>query len=89
MDIHAITTQEILDRIARHCPRALSVYLQCINRANADGLVHFTRSMVTIEMSESWCIFKNSIKKLAQLDLLGWVPLDGGISVTLADVYEE
>ena len=85
MDIHAITTQEILERISRHCPEALSVYLQCINRASADGSIFFSRELVEVNMSEEWRPFKSNIKKLARENLLEWHPFDQGISVTLAD----
>ncbi len=85
MDIHAITTQEILERISRHCPEALSIYLQCINRANSDGGIFFSREMVEVNMSEEWRPFKNNIKKLARENLLEWHPFNDGISVTLAD----
>ncbi len=89
MDICAITTQEILDRISRHCPEALSAYLQCINRADEDGNIHFSKDMVEIAMSDSWHKFKNNIKKLARENLLMWIPLDNGVAVTLAEVSSD
>lgn len=89
MDIYNITSQETLERISRHCPEALSTYLQCINRANKDGSIFFSRDLIDIEMSESWCSFRNNIKKLARENLLEWHPFDGGISITLADIHED
>lgn len=86
MDLKRAPNQEILERISRHCPQALSVYLQCVNRANSDGSVYFSRAVVEINMSEGWTRFKNQIKKLALENLLEWHPFDGGISVTLADL---
>jgi len=83
MDLYALTSQEVLERISRHCPQALSAYLQCINRANADGSIFFNRSLVEVEMSERWTPFKNHIKKLALENLLQWSPFNGGIAVTL------
>ena len=83
MDIYAITSQEILERISRHCPEALSTYLQCINRVDNEGLVFFSRDTVEIDMSENWHPFKNNIKKLARENLLQWLPFNDGISVTL------
>ncbi len=80
--IHTVTTQEILERISRHCPEALSTYLQCINRQKA-GEVYFSREMVDIDMSEEWRPFCKNIKKLARENLLMWQPLDNGIHVTL------
>lgn len=89
MDLHAITSQEILDRISRHCPQALSAYLQCLNRANNDGTIYFSRQLVEIDMSEGWTRFKNHIKRLALENLLEWHPFSEGISVTLAAQDEE
>lgn len=86
MNLYAITTQEILERISRHCPEALSAYLQCMNRANHDGTVYFSKSTVEVDMSEGWIKFKNQIKKLALENLLQWHPIDNGISITLADI---
>jgi len=89
MDLYAITSQEILDRISRHCPEALSVYLQCINRADAEGNVFFSKDLVEIDMSEKWAKFKNRIKKLALENLLEWMPFNEGISITLAAQDED
>jgi hypothetical protein len=89
MDLYAITSQEVLDRISRHCPTALSTYLQCINRANAEGIVFFDKQLVTHDMSESWTRFKNSLRKLALESLLEWHPFNGGISVTLVAQDED
>lgn len=86
MDLYAITTQQVLDQISRHCPDALSAYLQCINRSDEKGFVFFSRQMVDVDMSEEWHIFKSKIKKLARENLLEWHPLDNGIAVTLAEV---
>ncbi len=86
MDIYTVTNQEILERISRHCPESLSTYLQCINRADANGNVHFTMEMVEVDMSESWRPFRNNIKKLARENLLNWHPFNDGIQVTLMDL---
>ncbi len=88
MDLYTITSQEILDRISRHCPESLSVYLHCINRADEKGSVFFSRSMVEIDMSEGWVRFRNQIKKLALENLLEWHPFNNGIAVTLAALDE-
>ena len=84
MDLYTITSQEILDRISRHCPQALSAYLACINNADGEGIVFFSREKVNIDMSLGWAKFKNQIKKLALENLLEWHPFNNGISVTLA-----
>jgi len=85
--MYSVTSQQILDTISRHCPDALSAYLQCVNRSSESGTVFFSRDLVTIDMSEDWHPFKNKIKKLAREGLLEWHPFDGGISITLADIH--
>lgn len=89
MDLYALTSQEVLERISRHCPSALSAYLQCINRANGDGTVFFSRQLVEIDMSENWAKFRNQVKKLALENLLEWHPFNNGISITLAAQDED
>ncbi len=89
MDLYAITSQDALDRISRHCPGALSAYIQCINRANKVGTYEFTRSMVEIDLSLGWTKFKNDIKKLAVENLLEWHLTDEGLSITLAALDED
>ena len=64
MDLYSITSQEVLERVSRHCPGSLSAYLQCLNRADSQGNVFFSKKMVEIEMSEGWTKFRNQIKKL-------------------------
>ncbi len=85
MDIYDFNNQEVLERISRHCPEALSTYLHCINRANQNN-VYFTKKMVEVDMSEDWRPFRQNIKKLARENLLEWHPFDEGISVTLVDI---
>ena len=89
MDYYNISSQEVLDRISRHCPEALSAYLQCVNRANENGSIFFTKAMVDQEMSECWIKFRNNIKKLALEHLLEWHYLDNGIVVNLAVLDED
>mgnify|MGYP001613407899 CR=1 FL=1 len=84
MDLYNTDTQAILERISRHCPDALSAYLQCLNRANSQGTVYFSRELVEIDMSEGWHRFKNNIKKLARENILEWHPFNDGIHITLA-----
>ncbi len=61
MDIFAVTTQEVLDKISRHCPDALSAYLQCMNRVDDEGTVFFSKHLVTVDMSEDWHPIDNGI----------------------------
>lgn len=89
MTRYAVTSQEVLDQISRHCPDALSAYLQCVNRCDSDGLVMFTKELVEVNMSEDWRPFKSKIKKLARENLLEWHPFNDGISVTMMGGYED
>ncbi len=89
MDIYAVTSQEILERLSRHCPEALSTYFQCINRAGKDGQVFFSKQLVDVDMSENWGHFRNNIKKLAKENLLQWHPFDKGIAITLTEVSDD
>ncbi len=86
MNIYSITTQEILDRISRHCPEAMYVYLQCINRASDEGNLFLSKEQVEIDLSDSWRHYCNNIKKLARENLLEWHPFNDGISITLAEL---
>lgn len=86
MDIYAITSQEVLERISRHCPGAFSTYLQCINRADENDFILFSKELVEVDMSEEWRSFRKNIKALARENLLEWQPFNGGIAVTLADM---
>lgn len=89
MDIYAITHQEVLERISRHCPEALWTYLQCVNRCDAHGYIFFPKKMVEVDMSADWRPFRNNIKKLARENLLEWSPLNEGISVQMAALDED
>lgn len=89
MDLYTITSQEILERISRHCPDSLYAYLQCINRSDNKGEVFFSKKMVEIDLSTGWAKFRNQIKKLALENLLEWHPFNEGISVTLAPLHDE
>lgn len=84
MDIHAITTQQILERISRHCPEAMTVYMHVLNRADSNGECHFTKEMIDIEMSEEFRVFRSGLKKLAREEILEWSPTKTGINVILA-----
>lgn len=83
-----LDTQEVLERISRHCPEALSAYLQCYNRADSEGYVSLSYEQITEMMSESYCRFKNNLKKLALENLLEWHEVEKNITVRLANVYD-
>jgi hypothetical protein len=87
--MYEITSQEILERISRHCPSAFPAYLQCLNRQNNFGKIIFSKDFVEQEMSESWTKFKNSIKKLALENLLEWHLTKKGIEVTMAAIDDD
>jgi len=89
MSLFAITSQEILDRISRHCPEALSVYLNCINRSDADEQVFLSRDIVRDDLQMGWAKFKNHLRKLALENLLEWHYDRDGILITLAELYED
>lgn len=84
MDLYNADNQEVLERISRHCPESLWAYIQCVNRANSDNSVFFSKEMVEVDMSEQMGKFKKAIKKLALENLLEWHPIDDGIQVILA-----
>lgn len=88
MDIFHLNNQEILERISRHCPEALSAYLVCINKMDARGDVFFSKQAIEVDMSLSMHVFRNQIKKLARENLLSWAPLDNGIAVNIVDNHE-
>lgn len=88
MDLYSLNIQEVLERISRHCPGSLSAYIQCINRADKNQSIFFSRNIVEEEMSESWSKFKNHIKKLAIENLLEWHYINGGIAIVLAGIDE-
>lgn len=86
MDYCRPPMQEVLEKISRHCPAALSAYLQCLNRADDKGEIFFDRQMVEVLMSEEWEKFRRHIKMLAKENLLMWTPINRGIHVTLAEI---
>ena len=90
MDLFSVTHQEILDRISRHCPDAMSCYLHCYNRSRSSqtSSIFFSKDEIETDLSESYTLFRNRLKKLAKENLLEWVLIDDGIGVTLADIDE-
>ena len=87
MNIFNINQQEVLERISRHCPEALSTYLHCINRSKNSDEIYFSKHQVEVEMSEEWIDFKQNIKKLARENLISWHPNDNdGVYVNVVDI---
>jgi len=89
MDIHAITSQEVLERISRHCPSALSTYLTVLHHVDQFGKAKFTRKQIEYDLSETWTKFKNNLKKLALENLIEWHPVEHGLVVIMADADED
>lgn len=76
--------QEILERISRHCPEALTIYIQCLNRAK-NNEVELTHEIIDCQMSETACFVKNCLKKLAKENVLNWIYEKGIFYVSLAN----
>jgi hypothetical protein len=89
MKLYAVTSQEVLERVSKHCPEALSTYIHCLNRADEKGQILFTRELVEQVMSESWTKIRNNLKKLALENLLEWHMFNNGFAVTLASLEDE
>lgn len=85
--IFQILTPETIDIISRHCPRALTTFVACLNRLHEDGSCAFSKEDVTIGRSESYAIFRNNLKALAREGLLEWGELEGKIHVRVALPY--
>lgn len=83
MDLSAITTHQTLDKISKHCPRAITTYLTIIGEVDENNQAFFSRRQVVFDMNESWTIFKNNVRALASENLLEWHEIDDGISITL------
>lgn len=88
MDIMNQSIQEILETIARHCPHAMSTFIQVINRQDL-GTVFFSKELILNDLSESYTRFRRHIKALARENLLMWAELDGGIQIQLGPWYED
>ncbi len=84
MDISTIITHQTLDRIARNCPRALSVYIHVTTRANPEGRVSFQKQQIIDDLSESFAKFRNDLRALAREDLLEWHQMGSYLHITLA-----
>lgn len=75
--------EETLDRIARHCPRALSAYLMLAIRADEDGQVSIHKDQINKDLSESYIKFRNDIRMLARENLLEWHEIDDRLHIIL------
>lgn len=82
MDHYVYLSLENIERIARHCPRALSTYIICTTRAN-EGKVEFSKEEIINDLSETWCRFRNNLKSLALENILSWKIKGEDVYVTL------
>lgn len=85
MIMYVYLSLEILDQIARHCPRALSTFVLCLGRANEVNHCVFSKEDIQLEMHESYTVFKNNLKSLSREGVLEWHNIDGKVHVTLAN----
>jgi len=81
-----VVSLEVLDKIARHCPRALETYLAIFMRVDQAGVGLFSREMVSEEMALSYTKFCNDLRHLNKEDLLKFHKGENGVMVTLADI---
>jgi hypothetical protein len=85
---YIFTQQEILERLSRNCPRAISTYILCLNGQDDKGNVSFTRDDIEKRCSESYTIFKNNLKALARQNLLMWDEWEDVITISLAELED-
>ncbi len=84
MDDARLLSIEYLNRIADHCPRALSTYLLCWQHSN-DGLdCVITREIITLEHHSTYTRICNDLRALAHEGLLEFWQTELAIHVTLA-----
>lgn len=88
MDINI--SLDILDRIARHCPRALSAYILCLRHADENGRCMFTADDLKYDLGESPTIFRNNLNQLSKEGIISWCTLNHKYAVDLTnDTYSE
>lgn len=80
-----LVSLDLLDRIARHCPRALSTYVICLKRMNKDGICLFTKDDLKMELHESLTVFKNNLNYLSREGVLDWVLINNKFRVQVLD----
>lgn len=80
---------DILDQIARHCPRALSAYLLCLRMRNSENSCVLTRENLKLDFGESATIFRNSLNDLRREGLVEWYPINNRYHIKLMDLDEE
>lgn len=80
---------EVLDQISRHCPRALTTYVLCMGRADAQDKCVFSKEDIQLEMHESFTKFRNDLKSLSREGLLEWHHIDNKIHITLAHLDDD
>lgn len=76
---------EYLNRIADHCPRAMSTYLLCWREADDDLDVMLSKRFILFDYYNSFTRVLNDIKALAREGLLSFTVQDDAIFATLAN----
>lgn len=76
---------DVLDNIARHCPRALETYLHVWLKADNDGVLVVQKDDVVEELCLSFTKFCNDLRTLSKEDLLKFNKSDIGVVIQLAD----
>lgn len=89
MNEFSFTTFERLDALSRHCPDAISAYLQCISRADEHGNVLFNRNEINDVLCISWSRFRNQLRKLSLEGVLEFHQMDDKIRVILSSDWCE
>lgn len=89
LDMKDPKSMMVLEMISRHCPQALTTFLQCLNRADNMGRVVFNRQTIEVAMSEDYDTFISNVKALARENLLCWSPLNGGVAIELAPMVDD
>lgn len=88
MDFYCYTSQETLERLSRHCPRAISTYIVCLNHQDEDGELYLPKLDINEKLSCSYTKFKNDLKSLARENVLAWREVDKGVRISVANPVE-
>lgn len=72
MNSYELTNQDVLCKIRNHCPEALATYLRCIDEADSDGFIRFSRTYIQNETNDDLNTFRKHIRSLSRHRLLEW-----------------
>ncbi len=88
MDFYVFASQETLERHSRHCPRAISTYIVCLNFQDKEGDIFLPKEDISEKLSCSYTKFKNDLKSLARENLLAWREVKDGLKISIAATEE-